>query len=227
MFATFILIGASTFAVSYVLTVRQGFRDRTFGVPLVALCAFIVWDVRNALGLYQPWIPMLGAVSSLYVVGHAVLLGQLLVYGPREFPKLSKPTFYGLVAATIGFAAFAVPALDHALGDAWGVHTAEGTWLIAMASYPMMLYSRGTTRGLSVPISVLHLLTSVAASIALLYYLPASAGVTSPTLLRFICLGMTAANLIYLGVLLWLRGASLRNVHGALSGTPAASSPVV
>lgn len=205
MFATFVLIAGSTFGASYVLTVRQGFRDRTYGVPLAALCAFLVWDVRNALGLCRPWIPMLGALSGLYVLAHAVIFYQLLAYGPREFPGLPKPVFYGMVAVVLGFAAFAIPAIDQALHDSWGIHTSQGAWLAAMACYPMLLYNRGSLRGQSVPICLLQLLTSIAACIAFLRYLPVDSGVAGSPLLRFICLAMTAANLIYLAELLLVR----------------------
>ncbi|MFE0063416.1 hypothetical protein [Streptomyces sp. NPDC059003] len=221
MFATFILIAGSTFDISYVLTIRRGFLDHTYGVPLLALCAFIGWDVRNALGAYHPWIPMLGAVSGLYVVGHAVIFYQLLVYGPREFPGLSRLAFYAMVTAALGFTAFAVPAIDQSLQDTWGIHTAEGTWLAAMTSYPMLLYSRGSTRGLSIPICLLQLLTIIVASIAFLRYLPTDFDVTVSPLLRFICLGMTAANLIYLAVLLHVRKANSRDTR-ASGITPAA-----
>ncbi|MER6075940.1 hypothetical protein ABT187_45815 [Streptomyces sp. NPDC001817] len=215
MFAALILVGGTSFAVSYVLMIRRGFLDRTYGVPLVALCAFMVWDVRNALGVYRPWIPMLGAVSGLYVVGHGVIFYQLLRYGPREFSRLSRPTFYCMVAATVGFAFFAVQALDRSLHDTWGIQTSQGTWLAAMVCYPMLCYQRGSLRGLSVPIAALQLVTSIVASVAFLRYLPKDSGVKGSALLTFICLGMSAANLIYLGAVVRLSTGARHAAHAA------------
>ncbi len=40
-----ILLGSGLFwTVTYLLIIRRGFRDQTYGMPLVALCANLAWE---------------------------------------------------------------------------------------------------------------------------------------------------------------------------------------
>src|SRR3712207_6737729 len=77
--------------LAYLLIIRQGFLDRTYGMPLVALCANISWEFIFAF-VYPHDLPQ-GAVNVVWFSLDVVILFQLLLYGPREFAGLSKRLF--------------------------------------------------------------------------------------------------------------------------------------
>ena len=85
--------------LTYVLVIRQGFRDRTYGMPLVALCANISWEFIFSVVRPQP-----GGAQIVYVVWFCfdvVIAYTALRYGPREFPGLPRSVFYLGFAATL------------------------------------------------------------------------------------------------------------------------------
>ena len=52
------IVGGIFWSLAYFLIIRQGFKDRTYGMPLAALCANISWEAIFAL---QQVIAHLGA----------------------------------------------------------------------------------------------------------------------------------------------------------------------
>jgi hypothetical protein len=230
MFTGLIATGGVAFGAGYILLIRRCFLDRTYAVPVVALCVYAVWDTRNALGYYHPWIPGLAAFSAVFCAGHAVALGQLLRYGRREFPGMPAWHFYGMIAVCLALAGAGVPALDAALHDSWGFVTGEGSLALSFGAYPMMVCNRRSTRGLSVPVCLLFLLAALLGGVAFLVYAPASSGVAGTRLAWLIMMSFALLGPAFLASLLHVRNAQRTardrsRARPARDGAPPAPAP--
>src|SRR5215211_3124750 len=79
-----ILVGSGVlWTLAYLLIIRQGFLDRTYGMPAAALCANLSWEFLFSF-VYPHDLPQ-RAVNVVWFSFDLVILFQLLLYGSREF----------------------------------------------------------------------------------------------------------------------------------------------
>jgi hypothetical protein len=83
-----------------------------------------------------------------------------LRYGPREFARLSKKLFYGMVALGLCMAFLAVLFITLEFEDFDGAYSAFGQNLMMSILFLAMLYSRKSLRGQSLTIALSELHTS-------------------------------------------------------------------
>ena len=92
------LLGDALWLVAYVLFIRAGFRDRTYGVPFLAVCLNFTWELWFAV--LRP--PAQASVHALHVgwfLLDIVIVWQLLRYGRKEqtIPEIARR--FGMVVA--------------------------------------------------------------------------------------------------------------------------------
>lgn len=166
-----ILIGSGVlWTLTYLLIIRQGFLDRTYGMPLAALCANISWEFVFAL-VYPHDLPQ-RAVDVVWLSFDLVILVQLLVYGPREFADLPRRLFYAAFVLALATAFGAVLTITLQFGDFDGAYSAFGQNLMMSVLFVTMLYSRGSLRGQSVWIAALKMGGTALASFAFYFFNP-------------------------------------------------------
>jgi hypothetical protein len=68
--------------LAYLLIIRQGYLDRTYGMPLAALCANLSWEFIFTF-VYPHDLPQ-RAVNVVWLSFDFVILVQLLLYGACE-----------------------------------------------------------------------------------------------------------------------------------------------
>ena len=166
-----ILVGSGVlWTLAYLLIIRQGFVDRTYGMPLAALCANISWEFIFAF-VYPHDLPQ-RAVNVVWFSFDLVILAQLLVYGPREFAALPRRLFYAAFGLALATAFGAVLMITLQLDDFDGAYSAFGQNLMMSILFVAMLYSRGSLRGQSVPIAALKMGGTALASFAFYSFNP-------------------------------------------------------
>jgi hypothetical protein len=164
-----ILVGSGVlWTLTYLLIIRQGFLDRTYGMPLAALCANLSWEFIFAF-VYPHDLPQ-RAVNVVWFSFDLVILGQLLLYGAREFGNLSRRLFYAGFALALGTAFGAVLATTLEFDDFDGVYSAFGQNLMMSILFVTMLYSRGSLRGQSISIAALKMGGTALASFAFYFF---------------------------------------------------------
>lgn len=96
-----VLLGGSgvLWTITYLLIIRRGFLDHTYGMPLVALCANLSWEF--IFSFIFPHDPVQRPVNIAWLSLDLIILLQLLQYGPREFPSLPKKLVYGMVVLSL------------------------------------------------------------------------------------------------------------------------------
>ena len=190
-----IMVGSGVlWTLTYLLIIRQGFLHRTYGMPLVALCANISWEFIFAF-VYPHDLPQ-RAVNVVWLSFDVVILVQLLLYGPREFATLPRRLFYAAFALALATAFGAVLTVTLQFDDSDGAYSAFGQNLMMSILFVTMLYSRGSMRGQSVWIAVLKMGGTALASFSFYLFNPDYDG---SILLPFLYVAILIFDGIYVG----------------------------
>jgi hypothetical protein len=189
-----ILVGSGVlWTLAYLLIIRQGFLDSTFGMPLAALCANVSWEFIFAF-VYPHDLPQ-RAVNVVWFSLDLVILVQLLLYGPREFSGLPRRLFYAAFALALATAFGAVLTMTLQFGDFDGAYSAFGQNLMMSVLFVTMLHSRGSLRGQSVSIAALKMGGTALASLAFYFFNPDYDG---SVLLPFLYVAILVFDAVYL-----------------------------
>lgn len=192
MFDTLMLGSGAFWTLTYLLIIRRGFLDRTYGMPLVALCANISWEF--IFSFLYPHGPVQRPVNIVWFSLDLVILFQMLRYGPSEFGGLSKRAFYAMFGLALATSFCAVLSVTYEFDDWDGAYSAFGQNLLMSVLFWAMLRVRGSPRGQSVSIALSKMLGTGLASLAFYLYSPLSAG---SILLPFLYVAIVTFDLIY------------------------------
>lgn len=160
---TALFLGCGLFwTTAYVLIIRVGLRDRSYGMPIVALAANLAWEfifsfVRPSAGVQQ-------TVNIVWFLLDLGILATVVRFWPREFPWLSRRTFLAGLAATIALAYLGVNAVSLQFDHGQGFFAAFGQDLMMSGLFLGMLTARRSLRGQSVAIAVCKLIGSALAA---------------------------------------------------------------
>jgi hypothetical protein len=166
-----IMVGCGIlWTLAYLLMIRRGFLDRTYGMPLVALCANLSWEFIFSF-VYPHDLPQ-RAVNVVWFSFDLVILFQLLRYGPREFAGMPRRAFYTMFAVALATSFGAVLGVTLEFDDFDGAYSAYGQSLMMSILFITMLYARRSLRGQSVWIALLKMGGTALASFAFYFYNP-------------------------------------------------------
>lgn len=197
MYYTLLMLGSGLFwTVTYVLIIQRSWRDRSYGMPLAALCANISWEFIFAF-IFPPTL-IQHIVDIVWFGLDTVIFALTLRYGPREFPSLSPRTFYGMFLITLitSFCAVLFTCLEF---NNSGVYAAFAQNLMMSILFIVMLFRRRSLRGQSLSIAVCKCVGTAFASLAFYLY---SAPWHHSVLLLFLYIATFIYDLLYVSMIL-------------------------
>lgn len=208
MYFTLLMLGSGLFwTITYLLIIQRSWRDRSYGMPLVALCANISWECIFSFLLPPQLIQHI--VNLIWFVLDAVIFALTIRYGPREFLNLSKRAFYTLLGLALVTSFFAVLLVTLEFHDS-GVYAAFGQNLMMSILFITMLFRRRSLRGQSMSIALCKLLGTACASLAFyLYSVPWHHSV----LLPFLYVATFIYDVVYVGMVYVRMRAGTKIVH--------------
>lgn len=170
-----LLAGGIFWVLTYIFIISKGHKDKTYGMPLIALCANISWEFVYSF-ILPPSPPQL-YINYLWFGLDTIIVFQFLRYHKNEFPNLSSSKIYiafGLLAMT----AFGVISFGGLyLGDDIGVYSAFGQNLLMSILFVIMFFNRGKSlRGQSIFIAFFKMLGTGLTSIHFYLYDPVTQG---------------------------------------------------
>lgn len=191
-----LMLGSGLFwTITYILMIRQGMRDHTYGMPLVALCANLSWEF--IFSFVHPHGPIQRSVNIVWLSFDAIILLQLLRYGPREFADLPRAMFYLGFGLTLVTSFCLVLLLSYEFNDWTGAYAAFGQNLLMSALFIVMLYRRRSLRGQSLSIGLCKLIGTALASLAFYLYVTSF---QQSVLLPFLYGAILVYDLLYVGM---------------------------
>lgn len=210
----------------YVEVAWRGVRERTYGMPLVALGANITWEfywtfVERPPGTTRLMSYAQSTVDCVWLLVDAVILWTLLRNGRREFPMLSAWGVRALVAVALLTTGTVEVILNRDFDGRLVVCVAFGQNLMMSALFLAMLYSRGSLRGQSVTIAANKLAGTVLASVGVAFFAPPQL-FTDTLLLPVMYVATFVLDLMYLLAVLRLARRSPADVPPPARTAPAA-----
>src|SRR5262245_35110195 len=132
--------------LTYVFIIIRGFRDRTYGMPPVALSANLAWEFIFSTVLPHP-TPS-AEISGVWLAFDVIILVQYLKFWSDDYPAgLSRKLFWWCYPPTIPVAGVLIYYLSIDAGDRMGLHAAWGMNFMMSVMFIFMLQRRPDLRG--------------------------------------------------------------------------------
>jgi hypothetical protein len=163
--ALFLKLGSGLFwTVAYLLILRRGAKDRTYGMPLAALGANIAWEFIFSFVLPHK-APQL-QVNYVWFAFDTAILWQTFRFGRAEqaHPWLRR-NFPLVLAGTVLTGFLAVYSLTLEFSDWNGMYAAFGQNLMMSILFVAMLLRRDDVRGQSMWIAIAKMVGTILPSI--------------------------------------------------------------
>lgn len=211
-----ILIGSGIcWTVTYLLIIAVGFRDRTYGMPLAALCANLSWEFIFAQ--VHPHQPPQVIVNHVWLAFDLIIAAQTLWYGAGEW-RVPKWLFLCAFAVSLATAYGGVLLVTREFAelDKWsGAYAAFGQNLMMSILFVEFFRNRPDLRGQSLWIAGFKLLGTMLASAAFWQY----SELGKSPLMRYLFVSILAFDMLYL-LLLWNRWRRSPLIRPALQTEP-------
>ncbi|MGW2486040.1 transmembrane-type terpene cyclase [Streptomyces sp. NPDC001606] len=202
---TALLLGTGAFwTAAYVLLVRTGVRERTFGMPVVAFATNISWEFMFAF--VRPQAGMLHVVNIVWFCFDLAVGYTVVRFGRSEFPYLPARLFPPALAVLLALAYVGMDYASQEFDQGAGTITAFGSNLAMSGMFLAMLAARRGTRGQSAGIALAKLLGTACASLALLTD-PAGDPRYDSALMYYLYVGCFLLDVAYLAALCAVRRA--------------------
>jgi len=192
MFTEIMMIGGLFWSATYILIIRRGFKDKTFGIPMAALCANISWETIFAF-ISPHDAPQL-YVNYIWFSLDVVIVMQFLKYGKKEFPNIPRWQLYAVFALGVSIAVPMILSVNYELEDNVGAYAAFGQNLMMSVLFVTMLINRKSIGGQSFYIALFKMIGTGIASLAFYLYRPIA---QDSFLLQFLFVTIFIFDLIY------------------------------
>ncbi len=177
-------------AIAYLLIIRRGFKDKTYGMPMVALLTNLSWEI--IFSFIYPYDTIQVYLNIVWFVIDLLILYQFIKFGKKEFKKIPQDWFW-MTIGIIGVLSFAaVFSITVEFQDWYGNYTGFGDNMMMSGLFIWMLFERGDLRGQSIYIALSKFLgtTAAFASVSLVF--------ETSFLLRFMYFGVLVFDMIYM-----------------------------
>jgi len=169
-FIPLMLICGVFWMMAYVLIIKRGFQDQTYGMPFVALCFNISWEF--IFSFIKPHAAPHIYTNLISFFLDLIILFQLLYFWKYEFKNLTKQSFYIMFFSTLIISFFMVLYSSKILNDQIGFYIAFIQNLLMSILFNLMLINRKDIRGQSIYIALFKMIGTLMSSLAFFLYDP-------------------------------------------------------
>jgi hypothetical protein len=155
--------------LAYVLIIRRGFKERTYGMPALALCANFAWEVL--FSLYPAPYKLNHYGNVIWIIADVLILYTCLRFGPAEVTEpLLKRWFRLLTLAGVAYVFVLEWAFVCQGQDSYGIVIGFAQDLLMAALFLGMYRKRDSLRGQSFWIALGILLGNAGAYFYFLWF---------------------------------------------------------
>lgn len=192
-----LMIGSGVcWTITYLLILRRGILDLTYGMPAAALFANLAWEIIYSF-IHPHTMPQL-AVDRIWLAFDFLLLLQYLRFGPAVRKVRINITFYLEFLLSFSVTFILILLVSDALHDDNGAYVAFGQNLMMSALFIAILRDRKSASGQSIYIALFKLAGTLLASVA--FYTQTKTYSHSP-LMQFLFVAIVAYDVVYVFML--------------------------
>ncbi|ATW26651.1 hypothetical protein [Candidatus Formimonas warabiya] len=168
----FLQLGTGFFWIlTYVLIIKRGFQDRTYGMPMAAICANISWEFIFSF-IYR-YNELQAVINMIWFSLDAVILMQYLLFGGKDFKKyLPLKYFLPSFVLTLVLSFLIILAASYEFQDFEGKYAAFSQNLMMSVLFVSLFFRRGNLSGQSISIGVFKMIGSLLPAVAFILYFP-------------------------------------------------------
>jgi hypothetical protein len=194
--SNFLKLGSGLlWTVAYILIIVKGSRDKSYGMPMVALCANLSWEFIFSF-IIPHKSPQL-YIDYCWLFFDVGILIQFLIYGKKDFPpNISSKLFYPSFLLSLLLCFLGILLISVEFEDNHGVYAAFGQNLMMSILFVFLLIKRNSLEGQSVYIALFKMLGTILPSILFYFYYPDN------LLLIFLYISILIFDMIYLILLI-------------------------
>ena len=163
--------GCLMWMIAYALFIRQGHRDKTYGVPMAAICLNITWEAYTPF-LPNP-VPLWKYIELIWCGIDGWILWQLWTYGKTTMLPAALQRYHHVVIVAMLAIALGFHMTWHSFGDDHLLFMdAYLINLIMSLLFVIMFFGRPHQEGLSIPGAWLKMIGSLCTGVQSLVFLP-------------------------------------------------------
>jgi hypothetical protein len=193
-------ISGLAWTIVYIDSIRIGFRQKTYAMPMAALGLNFAWETTYAVHDLTTAVSLQGLVNLVWALADLAIVYTFFAFGRAEFPRFVTRPMFTVWGILVFGASYAVQWLFIAQ---FGIHDAAGYSaflqnLLMSGLFIAMLVARRGLRGQTLTIAIAKWLGTLAPTILL--------GVlhNSPFILG-IGIMCTVFDLVYIGLAVWVK----------------------
>lgn len=152
----------------YILIIKRGIQDKTYGMPMIALCANIAWEFTFSF-VFPHALPQLYINIVWFSLDFLILL-QFIKYGRAECNN--KHMFYPIFFISLIMSFLIIISITIELNDWFGKYSAFSQNLLMSILFISLLDKRDNISGQSIYIGVYKMIGTLFASILFAIYYP-------------------------------------------------------
>lgn len=214
-------VGNLLWLAVYIMIIRVGLRDRTYGMPLLALCGNLSWEANYAF--IRHYNMPLSLTSLIWLLLDCAILYTVVRFGPAQFPWLPRWLFFCGLGVMMAMCCVGMEVLiryfEAGGREAGGNYSGLTQNLLMSALFLSMLVHRRSTSGQSMAIAVCKALPTVLGAAAV-YLWVKDGGVESSPLLIFLGGSTLVLDMSYVAGVWAVR----RSTAAVAAGTPVAAT---
>lgn len=163
---------------AYYLIIYKGFKDKSYGMPLIALAGNISWEfifsfIYPQIG--EPHGSMQLPVNITWFFLDVLILYQYIKYGKNEFEtRWPNWLFFPTILVSIFVAFWLELLIINEFNDNIGIYTAFGANLVISITFIQMLLQRNSLKGQSIYIGISKMLGTFFSYFMVYPYVPDS-----------------------------------------------------
>jgi hypothetical protein len=150
-FAIANVVGDVLWIVAYILIIRQGFKNRTYGVPMLCIGLNFTWEILYAINFPVTKSNLIEDLRWAWLILDAVIVYQLLRFGRNDQNvPLIRQYFYPICAAMFVSTFIGQLAFHYSFTDKYGARDAYMINLVMSMLFIFLYFGRPSGAGLSI-----------------------------------------------------------------------------
>lgn len=164
---TLILSGGGFWILSYVLIIIRSFKDKTYGMPVIACCMNLAWEF-TFLFIHADLLPTpQRIVNAVWLPLNLIIFFTILRFGPTENKSLTARQFYLLVPLCLVLSFVIIIYAQRS--STYPVTSGYAQNFVMSFLFVYMLVARQSIRGQSLYIALAKMFGTLSISLLLLF----------------------------------------------------------